>query len=345
MKSKLIVMIMLISSSVSSYATGTCLGRFPNPITDICWSCMFPFWIVGMEINNTLGEEPIGAFHSPPVCMGKTWGGYKIGVGLSFYDPNKMVDVTRTPFCLVGLGGVNLGMAVEPLFLRHGTQSADTSTKVGAFYQAHTYIDPLLFILEAPIDTSCTSTAGFDIGYLTELDPAWNNDNLTFYLNPDAVLYATPLTPITTGLDCVSSMAGVISQANGLTYWSAGCQGSMYPLDGNLHGATPIDDSVLTMERFMHKLHREMLQFSTAGAKAVFAPVVPAPIMDKTEYKYSMVYPVRFHDPLSGGKCCSFFGRTTMGWDAGHNIPITGEDFAYHIYQRRDCCSGITIPD
>lgn len=343
MKNKLLS-ILIASAVFGSDAYAACVGKFANPITDVCWSCMFPFTLIGMKIPNARGEEPIGAFHAPAVCAGQTLMGYKIGVGMDFYDPNRIVDVTRTPYCMVGLGGIDLSAGIASLYKRHG-ETKPEGTKLSNFYQAHTYIDPLLFILEVPIDMACTQMANFDIGYLTELDPLWNNDNLTFFLNPDAVLYANPVTAITTALDCVNNLPGAWNTTSGYVYWSAGCQGSMYPLDGNLSGNNPIDDSILTMERLLHKNHRELLEFSTAGPAALFSPMVPQPLMDKTEFKYSMIYPVGFIDPISGAKCCSPFGRTTTGWSSGHSFPTGGEDFSYHIYQRRDCCSGITIPN
>lgn len=340
---KILVLLLLMISGLST-ATAQCVGKWANPITDICWSCMFPFMIAGIQIDNLRGEQPAGSFTAPAVCAGMTPIGFKIGIGMDFYDPNRIVDVTRTPYCMVGLGGVNMSAGLANLYKRAGTATQDEKVKVKQFYQAHTYIDPLLFLLEVPIDMSCTQVAGFDVGYLTELDPLWNNDSLTFFLNPDAVLYANPATAVTAALDCVANLPGAWNVASGLAYWSAGCQGSMYPLDGNLPGDTSINDSVLTMERLLHKNHRQLIEFSTAGPLAMFASFVPQPLMNKTEYKYSMIYPIGFVDPLSGGKCCSPFGRTTTGWSAAHSFPTMGEDFSFHIYQRRDCCSGITIP-
>lgn len=342
MKTKLYLSILLALVCISD-ATAQCVGKWANPITDICWSCMFPFTIAGIQMSNPRGEEPNGAYTPPPVCAGQTPMGFKIGIGMSFYDPNKIVDVTRTPYCMVGLGGVDLGVGVSQLYERSGETMPET-VKYQNFYQAHTYIDPILYLLEVPIDMACTQASGFDITYLTELDPLWNNDSLTFFLNPDAILYANPATAVTTALDCVANMPGAWSTASGLTYWSAGCQGSMYPLDGNVLGSNPIDDSVLIMERLLHKNHRQLIEYSTAGPAALFAPIVPQPLMNKTEYKYSMIYPLEFTDPLSGGKCCSPFGRTTTGWTSGHSFPTMGEDFSYHVYQRRDCCSGTIIP-
>ena len=33
-------------------------------------------------------------------------------------------------------------------------------------------------------------------------------------------------------------------------------------------------------------------------------------------------------------------GRTTMVWGAGKSYPVSGEDFAYQIFRKRNCCAG-----
>jgi TraU protein len=45
----------------------TCTGRFPNPITDICWSCILPITLGGTTLANLDGQEDI-ANPSSPVC-------------------------------------------------------------------------------------------------------------------------------------------------------------------------------------------------------------------------------------------------------------------------------------
>ena len=47
--------------SLPSHAT-TCKGKFANPITDICWSCMFPLRIAGITLASLDQEDtPIQA--------------------------------------------------------------------------------------------------------------------------------------------------------------------------------------------------------------------------------------------------------------------------------------------
>ena len=40
------------------------------------------------------------------------------------------------------------------------------------------------------------------------------------------------------------------------------------------------------------------------------------------------------------GQCCQPYGRTTMIWGAGKSYPVSGEDFAYQIFRKRNCCAG-----
>ena len=63
--------------------------------------------------------------------------------------------------------------------------------------------------------------------------------------------------------------------------------------------------------------------------------------MDKTGYKYNMLYPVRQTEKIAG-RCCQPFGRSTILWGAGKEIPFIGEDFAYQIFRKRNCCQGAT---
>ena len=37
---------------------GRCTGKFVNPITDICWSCLFPISVGGLEIWPSNRPDP-----------------------------------------------------------------------------------------------------------------------------------------------------------------------------------------------------------------------------------------------------------------------------------------------
>ncbi len=42
---------------------------------------------------------------------------------------------------------------------------------------------------------------------------------------------------------------------------------------------------------------------------------------------------------------CQPYGRTSALWGAGKMIPYTGEDFAYEIFRKRNCCQGANLGD
>ena len=47
---KLLISLLLITSNLS-FADDKCSGSFVNPITDVCWSCMFPIYISPLPIK------------------------------------------------------------------------------------------------------------------------------------------------------------------------------------------------------------------------------------------------------------------------------------------------------
>ncbi|MFX8090356.1 TraU family protein, partial [Acinetobacter baumannii] len=98
-----------------------------------------------------------------------------------------------------------------------------------------------------------------------------------------------PLTQAACAGDCVLASAGFGS--NGL-FWCAGCNGSIYPLNGNVGAhVSHIQASSLIAQRLAAKMHRQFLTWGTNG-EAGLCGVYPQPIMDKTAYKYQMLYPV-----------------------------------------------------
>ena len=67
-----------------------------------------------------------------------------------------------------------------------------TSDARDAFYQVHWYVYPLLAWMNLLTDLACMTPETFDVLYITEGDPLWDDDELAFLLNPEAVLFANP---------------------------------------------------------------------------------------------------------------------------------------------------------
>lgn len=321
-------------SAVAVHAAemATCTGKFPNPITDICWSCILPISIGSARIANYGGQEDIDNPSSPICSCGVN---PVIGLSIGFWEPARHVEVVRKPFCLVSLGGVNLDPGIPaPEGGRYTRPEADGTHN--SFYQAHYYVNPVMYWLEVIADFPCLERASFDLAYLTELDPLWNDDELTLILNPDAVLFANPIAVAACAADCIAASAGFGVPE---LFWCAGCQGAIYPLNGNVnYHMGGIRSSSLLAQRLTAKLHREMLAWGWHGRPALCGPYF-LPVMDKTAYKTQLTYPIPNTDKEEG-KCCQPFGRTTVLWGAGKEFPVRGEDFAYMLFRKRNCCVG-----
>ena len=74
-------------------------------------------------------------------------------------------------------------------------------------WQAHYYIYPLLYWMEILTDFLCFEQTTFDVAYVTELDPLWQDSALTSILNPEVALFANPAATAACAADCVASTA------------------------------------------------------------------------------------------------------------------------------------------
>jgi len=112
----------------------------------------------------------------------------------------------------------------------------------------------------------------------------------------------------------------------------------MYPLNGHVASHIGgVQASSLIVSRLIAKMHREGLMSAASGDNGMCG-YYPQLLMDKTNYKYQMHFPVAQNK--INGRCCQPLGRSTMLWGAGKEIPMVGEDFAYMIFRKRDCCQG-----
>lgn len=332
---------LLMIASVNAFADSKeCNGKFANPITDYCWSSVFPIKIAGADLNFIKNQEDKPNDHQDAVCScgsGGTGSTPMIGVTTSFWEPISMVDVVRKPFCLAGLGGVDLGNVMDAPPAGFAKIDGGAVGKE-AFYQVHYYINPILYWLGSIVDNSCVDNMPFDIAYMTEVDPLWNDEEMTTILNPDAFLYANPAAQLACAGDCITTSLGFPNPA---TYWCAGCQGSVFPLTGKIkvHKGM-VESTSIELQKFLSKAHRELMIWGSSG-KTGMCYKYPKYLIDRTDYKYSMLFPVP--EGKIGGRCSQPLGRTTALWGAGKEFPFYGEDAVYQIFRKRDCCVGRNI--
>ena len=204
-----------------------CTGRFVNPVSDVCWECLFPVSIGPISMGSASGA-PDTPNPSSPICLcGSPIP--RIGLSLGVWEPARLVDATRAPWCFPNLGGLTIDPGLPAGRGRTGSSGGDGAT--GSVWHAHHYVYPLLSWIGALLDLGCLEAGGLDIAWVSELDPAWLDDELSFLLNPEAALFANLPAQAACAADCAAASTGLPADR---LFWCAGCQGGMYPTTGNV---------------------------------------------------------------------------------------------------------------
>lgn len=300
---------------------GVCQGRFVNPITDICWSCLFPITIGPVTISRG-GEDTKNISQFPCVCN------LIPGIPVGFWEPVRLVDVTRIPFCLVNMGGISL--AGESAKGKGGPGKGHGLKQ--SFYQIHWYIYPLIYWMELLTDFVCLEQSSFDVAYLSEFDPLWNDDAATAILEPESAVFGNLLAQGACAVECAATSTGL---GRGDLFWCAGCQGGLYPMTGHVaNHVGGVQASMLIIQRLIAKFHRLGLLKGTMGNGAKCRSYY-MPLFNKSQYKMQMTYPIPW---TKAPGACHPLGRTDVIQGSGMNYPYKGEDFGYLIWRKRSCC-------
>ncbi|MCB5162654.1 TraU family protein [Marinomonas algarum] len=300
----------------------------PKMLTDICWSCIFPLRVAGVDVSGS-GRMPSGAVKSPLCLCEDNQGVSRPGVTTSMWEPARVVEFQRVPGCSSVLNGTRFPFDITNQG-QHGEGEQDDSD--ASFTHYHYYSFPLLQMLDMFVKQSCNPD-GFtdlDIMYLSELDPTWNNDQLAFFTSPEASAVANPVATLACTADAVSSALG---RPIDRLFWCAGSWGNIYPLSGRQTGGKgTIRDTSLLSARVLGSLHRRGLAYGTVGDQAMCGGNL-MPTLPKSQYKFTMLHPV----PET--ESAHVIGESTLTWGFSRTIPAVGEDPIYVIWRWNDCCN------
>ncbi len=306
----------------------SCTGRFVNPISDVCWECLLPISIGPISIGGAAGA-PDTPNPGSPICFCGT-PIPRIGLSLGVWEPARLMDVTRKPWCFPNLGGLTIDPGLPAARGRTGSSGGDGAS--GSVWHAHYYFYPLLSWIGVLLDLGCLEGGGLDIAWTSELDPAWLDDELSFLLNPEAALFANLPAQAACAADCVAASAGLPLDP---MFWCAGCQGGMYPLTGNVAAHVGgVQASLLAAQRLVYRLHRAGLAWGTSGSAALCGRY-PMPVMKKSQYRWQMTEPVPATSAVTG---CNPTGRSSVLWESLRELPVSGESFGYLLWRKRTCC-------
>jgi conjugal transfer pilus assembly protein TraU len=319
--------------------------------TDICWSCMFPIRVAGASMGGDNAGVPPGA-STESFCMCHDPKGVPHpGFVISMWEPARLVEVVRSPGCSMALGGLKLPLSDWRAQGPGRNEDRDSSDL--SFYHYHYYSFPILQMLNLFVQAACTpdNYTDLDLMYMSEIDPTWNNDEIAFFINPEAAAVANPVAQAACAADAAAASVGFPRDT---LWWCAGSWGGLYPLSGHaLHTSMPTETSLLAT-RAVAALHRRGLSWRTKGDDVLCRGRID-PMLPKTQYRMSMFFPsaeagdsFTYATQNPDGTSTSTsrklagshpIGQTAFVWGEWRTIPAIGEDALYLLWRWNDCCS------
>lgn len=328
--SKLIVSIILaLLITLPGKSGAVCHNSFLNPITDVCWQCMFPIKVGGLTVISSVladVDEPTGG----PICNC----GVKFGLLASYWQPTMNVETVKDPYCFPTFG-LNLGNPKDGYLgggtsTRHGAPSSRSSKSPEIFQQAHYLIFAPLALLDLFMDMPCLDKRGIDIAYITELDPLWQDSMLSEIINPEADLFGNWPVQLACMADSAAANLGMPLDA---LFWCMGSWGSAYPLDGHVAAENYVQGNASVQARLLYKLQRELISWDLAMN---YCSPQAMPIWIKSHYRTHIMKPVRDFT-------CHPIGRSGLLWAYAKNPPFSAgnnasDNMAWMSFKKTRCC-------
>ncbi len=340
-----LILISLNKTAVSAFCNPAGpLSPLLNPVTNVNWNCIFPITIGGPQIPSPFTpaspNEPLAPLYTTldfntittplTICMRPTPAGPipvpAIPVGM--WIPSGIIEVVRTQWCSPSLSTL-IG---DPSPLGQGTRTQG-GEDAKSFYNVHFITFPLGKVLDQLMDFACINVTGWtdiDYLYLSELDITWNNDLVSLWETPEALLFQHIGFQLACAADCISSTAGF---PNDVLVWCNGCLGSVYPFTGHINSDARASGVWMRIAgKLIAKMSRyTMLRLTTTPVVYTGTCVeVPTFFWVKHQYKFQFVFPVR-----SVG--CYPTGVIPFTWETLRQIPTAGEDTILLLWQKKEC--------
>ena len=318
--------------------------NFGKQIGKVCWECFFPIVIFSIPIGGSSSKLPNSRAAPICLCPGRT--GYpSIGFTLGWWAPDHVIESTRIPWCMPSLGGTvltddelkgsDLGVSGSTTILpaRWGGQEEkrEGSSEPGISYYNFHYIKfPIAYFIGWLSDYVCSkkSNNAFDIAFMSEFDPSWNNDELAIWTSPETKLFTGMWAHIACAADGVAS---TVNKPINNMFFCAGTWGQLYPFSGNAPTAQSAPrDASLTAIKGVAKMHRFTIARKTYGNSAVCADQMYF-VLPKQQYRFQMLFP-------TAEKKDHWIGASPFRWGEWRTVPATGEDYINLQWTYHECC-------
>ncbi|MBU1171311.1 MAG: TraU family protein [Proteobacteria bacterium] len=313
----------LVLSVMPGYSL--CGGLPLNPVTEVAWQSIFPVKIGGVRIGMNTDNVETPDMADVPICICPIPipPFFRTGISVGMWEPTNLIETVKDPFCLPTLG-LQLYM---PLGL-NGTNDEDD----GGFsmIQSHYYDFPVWSMMELLVDFACIEHASFDVEFMSELFPNWQDDSIAILLNPEVLLFANPIAQMSCMADAVGSQFGLPIPS---LFWCVGSGGSIYPLSGHAIDGDYIQSQFTIASRTVY-LQARMLNLMDGAVN--ICTKIPTPIWIKNHYRFQIAKPVRGIGAIGPG-------RSSILWGSMKNPPVGGtgtpDNFEWVLFKKRACCA------
>lgn len=327
----LATLVLILSIPSKSYAKCPS-GNFEiiKMLGDVCWECMLPLKIAGITVlNGPMKNKPSLSGLNRPICLCPMPPPIfqRIGIPVGFFEASRIGEVVSEAYCFPMFGFQLANPSGGTLDGTFGTTSKGAKK---TFMQVHWYSFPIYAIIEMMTDFICLESTGFDLAYLTEVDPLWQDDMLTALINPEALLFGNPISNLACMADATAS--NLTGKSLDPLFWCKGSWGNAYPLTGNTQTKSIAEDSASILASFMYKLHRQMILWNSFGPGTLLCTKWPSPIWFKNAYRLQIMY------PKSNSKAI-VIGESGLKWGAGKNPPMKGDNYGWLVFKVRECCA------
>lgn len=326
----LIAAALLITSQAHA---GKCNNSMFNPVTDVAWNGLFPIRVGGVKMTGGAGlpDAGEGSNTTSPVCTCTGDGAAPwVGMNLSFWDINNLVEVVETPGCSTTMG--------RELYMNdrgfHGGTVHSSTTAPAIFKQAHWVKFPLISILNLMTDMKCVSKGNLDFYPPSEFDPSWNNDLIAVMRRPDNLLFANPAFDLLQPANVLQAhtTAGMLPAAYDALFWLY--WDTIYPLSGAKASPHDLETSAQIAAKDIYSMYgmgllKDQVK-NYCSAEMTYTP-------KKSHWRFQLAKPVKTPRPFIAGMSEFVWG---MG---GKNPPFKEGNFLYVLFQKHNCCEKLNF--
>ena len=246
------------------------------------------------------------------------------GTLVTLWEPVRIIETVKDPYCMM-TAGENNGSAAD----QNGGTHSDTGAQEdhSVFQQVHIILPEYIMQSITQIDSRCFhSSMGNPMDYLSEDDPAWNDDTIAAATYPLTGMAADFDMQMACKADSATSQFGFPNPA---LFWCMGAWGSAFPMSGHVNNDEYVTGNIATAARAIYVGARWGYIFDAAS---YYCYAGPMPLWIKNYFKLQPLRPTNNHLLIP-------IGLSSLIWDTGLNSDFEcGDNFAWVLWRKRWCC-------